>query len=139
MARPYRFLDHSGDAVLEATGASLGEAMAGAAQALFAVMVDLRGVRVSRWTDVEVTSTDASSLLVDWLNELLYQAETAGLLLRRFDVQQASGTRILARCGGEPLDPRRHQLKAHVKAATYHRAEVAYGGGRWMVRALLDL
>lgn len=139
MARPYRFLEHTGDAFLEASGASLAEAMAGAAQALFAVMVDLRGVKVRQWADVHVVSTGASSLLVDWLNELIYQWETTGLLLRRFVVERATETEITARCGGEPSDPQRHRLKAQVKAATYHQAQVARRGGRWTVRVILDL
>ena len=32
MGRAYRFLEHSGDAFLEASGSSLGEALAGAAR-----------------------------------------------------------------------------------------------------------
>ena len=109
---------------MRASGADLAEAMAGAAQALFGVMVDLRGVRVRRWMEVTVRSTDLEALLVEWLNELLFRWETTRVLLRRFVVEEVSPTRLRARCGGEPYSEGRHHLKLDVKAATYHRARV---------------
>lgn len=139
MARSYRFLEHTGDVFLEASGDTLGDALASAGQALFAVMVDLRGVRIRAWVDVEVHSADAEGLMVEWLQELLYQWETTGLLFRRIEVTEATETTLRARCGGEPVDPARHRLKAQVKAVTYHQARVARAGRGWRIRAVLDL
>ena len=139
MPPTYRYLRHTGEVAVRASGANLAEAMAGAAQALFGVMVDLRGVRVRRWMEVVVRSTDVEALLVEWLNELLFLGETRGVLLRRFVVEEVSPTRLRARCGGEPYDERRHRLKLDVKAATYHQTRVVQGEHRCTVYVILDV
>ena len=139
MPPSHRYLKHTGEVAVRASGANLAEAMAGAAQALFGVMVDLRGVRVRRWTEVTVRSTDVESLLVEWLNELLFRWETKGVLLRRFVVEEVSPTRLRARCGGEPYSERRHRLKLDVKAATYHQTRVLQGEQGCTAYVVLDV
>ena len=139
MAPSYRYLQHTSEVSLRAYGANLAEAMAGAAQALFAVMVDLRGLRQRRWMEVTVESSGVEDLLVEWLNELLFRWETTGVLLRRFEVEEVSETRVRARCGGEPYDPQRHRLKLEVKAATYHQVRVLQGKEGCTVYVVLDV
>ena len=143
MERPYRILEHTADVALEATGQTMTEALANTALALFSVMVDLRGVRVRQWTEVEVHSTTPEDLLVDWLNELLYHSETREVLFRRFEMRGLTeappGRRLRARCGGEPIDPSRHHLKLPVKAVTYHQARVRRRGNAFETRVIVDI
>ena len=49
MTRPYRFLEHTGEVGAQAWGTDLAAVFGAAAQALFAVMADLRSVRLRRW------------------------------------------------------------------------------------------
>ena len=138
MTRPYRFLEHTGEVGAQAWGTDLAAVLGAAAQALFAVMADLRSVRVRRWAEVEVQSPNVESLLVEWLNDLLFRWETTRLLLRRFEVE-ATETRLRARCGGERYDPRRHRLKLDVKGATYHQARVDQSPRGCTARVVLDV
>jgi SHS2 domain-containing protein len=73
---PYAELDNTADLCLRATGADLPALFVHAAQGLFALLRCQAGESpqpVSRHIALE--AEDSESLLVDWLNELLYLAE----------------------------------------------------------------
>jgi len=116
MAPRYRFLEHPSDAYVEASGASLAEALVGAAKALFAVMVDLRGVRVRQWVEVEVSAADREALLVEWLNELIFLGERHRWIPLEVEVARASEGEVRARARGAVLP----EAPSLVKAATMH-------------------
>ena len=88
--------------------------------------------------DAELTATDEESLLVEWLNELIYQFDTEGIIFKRFDIIQLDNTRLKARGYGEKVDKSRHKIKMGVKAATYHMLKVERGDGG-KVQVLFDI
>jgi SHS2 domain-containing protein len=88
--------------------------------------------------DAELTGPDEESLLVEWLNELIYQFDTEGIIFKRFEIIQLDNTRLKARGYGEKVDKSKHKIKIGVKAATYHMLKVDKGdGGR--VQVLFDV
>src|SRR4030042_4440642 len=103
MHPPFEFFDHPADVGLIARGATLGEAFVNAARGMFTLMVDLERVAEREERRVEVEADDAEGLLVNWLAELLYISEVDGLVFRRFDIEEASETRLAARGFREPL------------------------------------
>lgn len=140
----YRALEHTGDVVVQAWAPDLPRTLANLGKALFAVMVDLRTVRVRQWRRVEAEAPDAESLAVEWLNALLFDWETSRMLVREVNVTglmaRPGRWRVRARCGGEPLDEGRHVTRTHVKAATYHGVHVRGADGpACTVRVLLDI
>ena len=137
--RPYRILDHTADVGLEAEGATLAEAFANAATAMYSIMVHLNRVSERVQRPVEVGAEDVEGLLTAWLLELLFITEVEGLVFRRFDVQEASPQRLVAVAHGEPLDPERHPRGAVVKAVTRHGLEVGPIEGGYRVRVILDI
>jgi SHS2 domain-containing protein len=88
--------------------------------------------------DIELTATDEESLLVEWLNELIYQFDTEGIIFKRFDIIQLDNTQLKARSYGEKADSSKHKLKTGVKAATYHMLKVDKGDG-CKVQVLFDI
>jgi len=134
----FRYLDHTGEVGIVATGATAQEVFAVTAQALFGLLADLDGVEEHHSIEVEVASESMEELLVEWLNELIYQSESKGLLLKRFEVRELSSRRLRARCFGEKIDPKNHRLGSGVKAATYHQATVR-GDGQWHAQVILDV
>jgi SHS2 domain-containing protein len=83
-----------------------------------------------------VESLDAESLLVDWLNELLYLHETTGEIYTQFTVKTWIPTRLEATVGGGPphLPPIRH-----IKAVTYHQLRVSHDAGGWTAQVYFDI
>jgi SHS2 domain-containing protein len=122
-----------------ATGPTLDEALAWLAKGMFSVIADLDTVAPRETLEMAVTSGDPESLVVDWLNELLYRYEAEGFLPRDFSVTvDDTGTSLHARCRGEPVDPDNHQVFTSVKAATYHVLELSHNH-QWRIQVILDV
>jgi SHS2 domain-containing protein len=138
----FTLLEHTADVGVVATGQTLGEALAWVAKGMLSIIYDLDTVAPRDCLEVSLASRDREALVVDWLNELLYQYEAAGFLTRDCQIYLEDGdTRLQARCWGESLDPARHRILTVVKAATYHQLEVAHPpqAGQWRIQVILDV
>jgi SHS2 domain-containing protein len=135
----YETFEHTADVGLRARAADLEGLFEDAAKALFSVIVvNLDAVRPLQEVAVRVEGLDHEDLLHDWLDELLYTFDTRHLLFSDFEVAlDAHGLRATAR--GEPIDPRRHELDAEVKAITYHGLRVENHPDGWLAEVIVDL
>ena len=124
MEKEFEIIDHTADVGIIAYGADMNEAFANAAKGLFSLITELDDVAEVLHRDVELTAPDQESLLVDWLNELIYLFDVENILFKRFDITRVTNTQLKARSYGEKVDSSRHQLKMGVKAATYHMLRV---------------
>ncbi len=138
MGKEFEILNHTADVGIIAYGASMNEAFANAAKGLFSLITELDDVEEVIYRDIELTAPDQESLLVSWLNELIYLFDVENILFKRFDITELSETRLKARSYGEKVDVSRHQIKIGVKAATYHMLKIEKNNG---IRAqvLLDI
>lgn len=132
----HRFLEHTGELALELRAESLADLLAEAGRALGALA--LRG-RIRRadgpWRDVTVASADRTALLVDWLNELIYQAEARSEVPTEFEILGADDGQVRARFRGVVVE----QPPALVKAATLHGASVERGERGFEGHVVLDV
>ncbi len=138
MKKGFEVIDHTADIGIVAYGADLKESFANAALALFSLIADLDNVGEGFRQELEVTAEDEESLLVQWLNELIYLFDVEYLIFKRFEIADFTPTRLRAICYGERVDPLRHKLKTGVKAATYHMLKVEKGGDH-KVQVILDV
>jgi SHS2 domain-containing protein len=138
MDKDFEILNHTADVGIIAYGADLRQAFANAAKGLFSLITELDDVEEVIHRDMELTASDEESLLVEWLNELVYQFDTEGVLFKRFDIIQLNSTHLKARGYGEKIDSSRHKLKIGVKAATYHMLKVEKNNG-CRVQVLFDI
>jgi len=124
MEKDFEILDHTADVGIIAYGTDITQAFANAARALFSLIAELDNVAEVLHRDIEVTAPDIESLLVEWLNELIYRFDTEYILFKRFDITRLSHTQLNARNYGEKVDRSKHKLKTGIKAATYHMLKV---------------
>ncbi len=129
MKKDFEIIDHTADVGVIAYGDNIGQAFGNAARALFSLITELDSVAEVVYRDIELSATDEESLLVEWLNELIYLFDTENIVFKRFDVTVLSNVRLRARSYGEKVDSLRHRLKTGVKAATYHMLKVEKGNG----------
>ena len=135
----FTLLDHTADIGISAYGDNLEEAMSWLAVGMFSLIVDPCTVAPSRSQQVSVVSRDRETLVVDWLNELLYQYEVTGFLLKECRVSlDLEDTRLDALCLGESIDSTKHQILTVIKAATYHQLSVSHNR-QWQVNVILDI
>jgi SHS2 domain-containing protein len=138
MGKDFEILDHTADVGIIAYGADLKQAFANAARALFSLITELDDVGEVLYRDIELTASDEESLLVGWLNELVYRFDTEGILFKRFDIIQLDETYLQAKGYGEKADVSKHSLKTGVKGATYHMLKVDKTDG-YRVQVLFDI
>jgi SHS2 domain-containing protein len=137
--RKYRQLPHTADIAWQIRGDSLPELFENAAAALTATMTDRRYLRRREKREMALESPDRETLLVDWLNYLLYLFDVTGFLGREFHVTALTDQRLQAVAWGERFDPERHPEKTAIKAATYHHLEIVPRGDGWQATVILDL
>ncbi|MFC2048112.1 archease [Chloroflexota bacterium] len=129
MEKEFEFINHTADVGIIAYGADVNEAFANAAKGLFSLITELDDVEEVVHRDIELTAPDQESLLVGWLNELIYLFDTENMLFKRFDITQISQTQLKARSYGHKVDSSKHKLKTGVKAATYHMLKIDKNNG----------
>ena len=118
---PFEEVDHTADRALRVWAADARSLFLDAAHGMINLMGDPPpGCTPTGWQDIELEAIDQESLLVEWLNELLYLAEETGGLFVTFDVLALTEYHLRARAGWVPA----RASKAHIKAATYHNLAI---------------
>jgi len=138
MEKDFEIVNHTADVGIIAYGVDIRQAFANAARGLFSLITELDDIREILYRDIEVTATDKESLLVAWLNELIYQFDAENIIFKRFDITELNNTRLRARSYGEKVDSSRHKLKTGVKATTYHLLTVDKEDG-YKVQIIFDI
>jgi len=138
MEKGFEILEHTADAGIIARGADVKEAFANAARGLFSLITELDDVAEVVYRDIAIAAPDRESLLVAWLNELIYLFDTENILFKRFDINRLDNTGLQARGYGEKVAPGRHKLKLGVKATTYHMLKINENNGV-SVQVLFDI
>ena len=135
----YDYFEHQADMGIEGRGPTPEEAFAQAARALFNLMVDIERVRPLQKVTIRCRAYDQAELLVEWLNGLLAEADVRQMGFGKFQVKFSGQNELQGDAWGEALDPRRHDPKTEVKAATYSMVFVGREGDEHVVRCVVDL
>jgi SHS2 domain-containing protein len=139
MKKTFEILDHTADIGIIAYGADVKELFSNAALALFSLITEPESVEEKLHLDLEVSSEDRDSLLVEWLNELIYFFDANHILFNRFDIESLTHNELKATCHGEGFDPLKHKIKRGVKAATYHMLKLDKNSDGYKAQIILDI
>ena len=116
------FVEHPGEVRLRLQAATLGELAAVAGGALAELELGYApGPAAGPWREVVVSGRDRDAVLVHWLNELIFLAETERWVGVEFAVSRATETELRMRVRGMAVD----EAPARVKAATFHGLRIA--------------
>lgn len=129
---------HQADIGVRGFGPTKAEAFAQTALALMAVMIDLETVAPDAAAEVTCEAPDDDTLLLDWLNALVFEVASRGMVFARFEVAIAGG-RLTATAWGEPLDRARHAPAVEIKGATYTDVEVVQDEDGWRAQCVVDV
>ncbi|HSG59752.1 MAG TPA: archease [Woeseiaceae bacterium] len=138
-ARRWEHFEHDADIGLRAvamTRAGLFEAMG---EALTAIVTDPSAVASEETVTIRCSAPDTTILLVDWLNALIYEMATRGMLFSAWRVA-IDGCELEAQVAGEPVDRVRHRPVVEVKGATYTALSVEQDSdGQWHGQCIVDV
>lgn len=114
-------IEHTADRALRIYGSDLRQLLVNAAHGMNSLIVKKSAATLTPVEkSVELEAMDAEGLLVEWLSELAFWAETEMFVFSRFELHEVSTTRLKATIYGKRAD----QLEKHIKAVTYHNLEI---------------
>jgi SHS2 domain-containing protein len=130
----YREVEHTADWELEVWAPDLAGLLEQAAEAMYRLM----GVELAAAGPIErrleLEADDPESLLVGFLGELLYLAESEGVAFDRLRLE-LDGNRATARLTGAAIASQSKEIKA----VTYHRLAITTTGRGVETRVVFDV
>jgi SHS2 domain-containing protein len=131
----YRWLEHTSEAELWIEDETAEAVLVEAAIALGDLLGERSGGEPVSHA-ISARADDLPALLVEWLSELVYLAESDGFVPERVAEISLADSSVRATVAGRRLEP-----QSLVKGVTYHRLEMAQegDGGPWRARVVLDV
>ncbi|MGP1676857.1 MAG: archease [Burkholderiales bacterium] len=158
MHEAHDYFEHDADMGIVGRGERIEEAFEHAATAVFAMMADPAQIRPQASVAIEFEEADAELALVTWLNLLLGQARSRGLIFglfrlrrdgpspkvgdRRSGPPEEVGTSFGARWSGTAEGEPWHdglERGVEVKGATLTGLAVTQTDGMWEARCVVDV
>ena len=138
-SRSWEHFEHDADIGLRASASSREGLFEAMAEALTALITDPGKVRAEESVSIRWEAPDDALLLTDWLNALIYEMATRGMLFG--DWRVTLHDRVLeAVVRGERVDRARHEPVVEVKGATYTALSVSRDStGTWHGQCIVDV
>ncbi|HVO63842.1 MAG TPA: archease [Terriglobales bacterium] len=116
----FQEIEHTADRAFRVTGRNMADLLENAARAIQAVNGPRTMGKASGTREIQVEGVDRESLLVNWLNEILYLEQAHQLACEQFEIVELKNDHLRARvetrsCG---------QDHTHIKAVTFHNLEI---------------
>jgi SHS2 domain-containing protein len=127
------------DLGIEAWGLDLEDAFASTAEGLACLLSNQPDGDQLLTRDINIQASSLSSLLVQFLNEIIYLEETQSFLPGKVTHLKVLNNNLDATLTGSIFDPAIHTLNAHIKAATYHGLEIMEVGNIVRIRVIFDV
>jgi SHS2 domain-containing protein len=134
----WEHFEHGADVGVRGYGPTLAAAFEQTALAMMAAVLDPDEVHAEAEVDIRCEAPNAEILLVDWLNAVVYEMATRGMVFGQFAVRIDNGG-LTATARGERWDLGRHAPAVEVKGATFTELKVAPAGDGWLAQCVIDV
>ncbi len=128
-------VEHTADLSLHVWGDDLVDLFATAARGMFSLVAEAGGEGLGPARRVALTALDVETLLVDWLNELLYLHEVERVVIVEVAFERLTETQLEAEVRGTPVGER----LAQIKAVTFHNLVVTSGPDGYEAELVFDV
>jgi SHS2 domain-containing protein len=129
----YRWVEHTGELELRVEAPTEEGVFAESLTALGELLGEETAGELVR-EELDLAAPDRASLLVDWLNELVFLAETKAFVPERAAILELREGGLRATVEG-----RRGTPSPLVKAVTYNHLDFSPRRGGWQARVVLDV
>jgi SHS2 domain-containing protein len=138
-----RMFDHTADVGFELETPTLESLFEEALLALLMTVFERPPESGEHEDSVRLSAPDLETLLVRWINELVFLIQGDGFVPVHSNVRiEESGGEdfsLEASLTGAPLDLERHGWQGEIKSATFHGLGVKQSGEYWQARVILDV
>jgi SHS2 domain-containing protein len=138
MSKQYEIIDLSGDAALRVFGNTLETLFIHAANGLYALMIENSVIEESTGYNISTQAENMESLLVQWLNELLFLFDAYSFVGKTFQLNLTDYS-LDAVVRGGLFDPETHERGLLIKAATYHNLSIKKTTSGYEAMVIFDL
>lgn len=129
-------IEHTADLALRCGGPDLASFFRSAALGTYRLMGIVKAPGASREeTTVALDAPDIETLLVDWLSELTYLAESKNRVFEEMHFETLTATQLKVRLGGAQIQ----HLETAIKAVTYHHLEVTRTSEGYTATVVFDV
>jgi SHS2 domain-containing protein len=132
-------IEHTADIGLRVTAPTPEAAFVATAEGMFDIMVSREEVQPRRTVSVEAAAEAYDTLLVAWLEELLYHYEVDRFIPREIRLPELTPQHIRAELIGDLLDPAIHEPGVQIKAVTYHQLRAEKTGQGFEIQVIFDI
>jgi SHS2 domain-containing protein len=127
------------DVGIEAWGETVAEAFTNAAEGLGSLLADRDTLSGEFTRPVSASADDRTSLLVNFLNEIIFLEETEDFLTFEVQSMTIDGNTLSARISGDSYKPSQHSRNMGIKAATYHGLVIEENADGVRVQVIFDV
>lgn len=128
-------IEHTADWAYQVRGENLAQLFVRAALGLYSLVGMQLAPKEQITKDIQLQEIDRESLLVAWLNELLYLHESEGLGFEKINIQYLDQTNLQAEVTGALTQ----QWLKDIKAVTYHNLAICETESGLEVTLVLDV
>ncbi len=136
---PFEILNHTADISIKVYGRDLKELFKNAAFGMFSILADLEGITVSTELGIKAEAPDKEELLIEWLDELLYNFYTKHIIFSKFNITELTDTNLTATIKGRFIGENKNRLKTEIKAATRHDLHIEKKEDHYEVQIVFDV
>jgi SHS2 domain-containing protein len=133
----YEVLEHTADVGLVARALDLNDLFETATQGM-ATIAGVYRPGSGESIRIHLQGSDVEGLLVDWLNEILYEHDSRGAALRAVTVDSVESSAVTGSIEVSPLSDRDDE-GIQIKAVTYHQLGVKRTDEGWEARVFFDV
>ncbi len=137
--KPFEILNHTADIRIRAYGKDLKELFRNTAFGMCTILADLEGITTSTELEIKASAPDAEELLIEWLDELLYNFYTKHIIFSEFNITELTDTELTARVKGRFVGENKNRLKTEIKAATRHDLHIEKKEDHYEVQIVFDV
>jgi SHS2 domain-containing protein len=138
-----RMLDHTADVGFEIRASSVEALFDEARLALLMTVFEEPPEEGKDEDSVRLSAPDLETLLVRWINELVFLIQGDGFVPVRADARiqetDEGGFSLEARLAGAPLELEVYGWQGEIKSATFHGLDVTKEGEDWRAQVILDV
>ena len=132
-------IDHTADWAIRVRAPDLAGLFMGAATGMFGLLAPLGGVGTAVAWEFQHEAVDAETLLVDWLNELLFEAESRHVVFAEFEITALragpDNASVAGMARGGPVE----SLQKTIKATTFSGLHIVHDGNGYTADVVFDV
>ncbi|MCX8158582.1 MAG: archease [Candidatus Diapherotrites archaeon] len=138
----FELFEHKADMGIRGIGKNIEEAFSEAAMAMLTIMYETKKIKPKKKIVVETYADSLDNLLVNFLNEILYQKDVSEISFCKAKVKEIKKIKdqykLLAELLGEKK-PNKKIFITEVKAATYSQLKVKEEDNYWIAECIVDV